>query len=53
MWFSVKREHRDRLNQVEDWRKIYQALVDRDEARLVELNRGHFETFYQYLKARL
>lgn len=50
MWFSIERTAPDLSGQVRDWRNIYAALLARDAKRVVQLNKQHFKTFYNFLK---
>lgn len=51
MWFSTKRTPPDLEGQIEDWKKLCQALHDRDEDKAEELNKAHFDTYYNHLKS--
>ena len=51
LWFTVNRQERALVSQAEDWRRVYQAMREGDEERLVELNCNHFKFFYQFLKS--
>ena len=51
MWFSVERTPVDLEPQVRDWQDICDALASRDARRVVQINKQHFKTFYNHLKA--
>ena len=51
MWFSIERTPGDLSAQVADWRNICAALAERNARRVVQINKQHFRTFYNHLKA--
>ena len=51
IWFSIERTPGDLEPQVADWRNICAALAERDARRVVQINKQHFKTFYNHLKA--
>jgi len=51
MWFSIERTQPDLMGQIADWKGLYQALCDGDEDRAEEVNRAHFNTYYNNLKS--
>lgn len=51
IWFSIERTPGDLAPQVEDWRNICNALAVRDARLVSKINKQHFKTFYNHIKA--
>ena len=51
LWFSAERIGLDLAGQVEDWQNLCDALAAHDESRACEINRRHFHTSYNHLRA--
>ena len=51
IWFSVERTPIALAEQLDHWKSIYQALLEKDEEKAVASNMKHFEDYFNRLKS--